>query len=628
MTAFSRVTDALQDHGCAVRGRSAQCPAHEDRAPSLSIGQRRDGNGVVLNCHAGCTPEEIVDALGITMQDLFDEPMAERRERPQVVAEYPYVDENGELLLIVRRIEPGYNGERKTFRQYDPDGKPKVAGIRRVLYGLPDVVNQAQAHNEVIVVEGEKDVENLAKIGVIATCNIGGAGKWRDEYTESLRGACQVTVIADRDDPGRRHAEQVAASVRKAGIPVRIVEPAKGKDMSDHLAAGLTYDDLMPYDSDGPEETEQESDEPVREPDLVFRTLAEVAADVDSRPPRPWLFKPVIVSGDYGVMSAEDKAGKTWAILDAAVSCAGGLDWLGIFEAGDPGPALVFLGEGSDAKMLRRIRAVATAKGLSREQSDALHIVLCFRAPQLSDEQHKHYVRQAIAQYRPKLVIIDPLYLAAGGANGADLYAMGALLQNIQHIVQSAGASLLISHHWNKTGEGNGHNRSSGVGPGAWGRFLISVGVLNSRTDSETQETTVRLKWMFKGDEIPETETTIVRRVRADDPEDLSSAMHYSVTQVEDEPAEDDQTPAELVGLRPAAKRVLAVLRATAHPVSVKGIGDRLAQHPDGKGPLKERTIQDALAKLATKNLAADATLPGTGPLWTATTPQADGNAS
>lgn len=356
-------------------------------------------------------------------------------------------------------------------------------------------------------------------------------------------------------------------------------------------------------------------------PDLVFRTLSDIAADVDSRPPRPWLFRPVIVAGDYGVMSAEDKAGKTWAILDAAVSCAAGLAWLDEFPADDPGPALVFLGEGSDAKLLRRIRAVAAHKGLTREQGDALPIVGCFRAPQLNDMQHRHLVRKAIKEYKPKLVIIDPLYLAAGGANGADLYSMGAMLGAIQHIVQDAGASLLISHHWNKTGEGAGHHRSSGVGPGAWGRFLISVGVLNSRTDKATQETTVRLKWMFKGDEIPETDLTIVRRIYAEDPDDLNSRMHYSVERAEDDLTEDEQTPAELAGLRPAAVRVLGILRGVSFAISVKGIGDRLAEDKSGKGPLKARTIQDALRQLADRKLAEEATGPGTGSLWLATNP-------
>ncbi|MEV8307860.1 DUF3987 domain-containing protein [Streptomyces flavidovirens] len=246
MSAFGRVTDALNTHGSKGRGAAWQCVAHEDRSPSLSV---TNGNkGVMLNCHAGCATEDVVNALGLTMADLFDEPL-QPRERPQVVAEYPYPDEQGEVLYVVRRLEPGYDGERKTFRQFRPDGTPGVKGIRRVLYRLPDVIAEAQAGGTVLVVEGEKDADNLAAIGAVATCNVGGAGKWSDDYTQHLRGAGEVVVIADRDEPGRKHAVAVADSIQRAGIPVRVLEPARGKDVSDHLAAGLGYDDLVPMES-------------------------------------------------------------------------------------------------------------------------------------------------------------------------------------------------------------------------------------------------------------------------------------------------------------------------------------------------------------------------------------------
>ncbi|SFD61763.1 AAA family ATPase [Streptomyces aidingensis] len=373
-----------------------------------------------------------------------------------------------------------------------------------------------------------------------------------------------------------------------AGISLRPLPPAPAPD-APALSAGQqqpqrTEPEPAPEPHTPPLrllDSPADTDEPPPQPDLVFRTLAEVAADVDSRPPRPWLFEPVIVAGDYGVMSAEDKAGKTWAILDAAVSCAAGLPWLGQFPARAPGPVLVFLGEGSDAKLLRRIRAIAAAKDLDQATADALEIVACFRAPQLGDAQHRHLIRRAIERFRPVLVIIDPLYLAAGGANGADLYSMGALLGSIQHIVQEAGASLLISHHWNKTGEGRGHSRSSGVGPGAWGRFLISVAVLSSSTAPETQETTVRLKWAFKGDEIPETETTLIRRVRAADPADLSSPMHYSIEHAPGLEDEDDSGQEQ--GLAPAARKLLEAVRASSEPATNSELVDRVqAKHGHG----------------------------------------------
>ena len=244
-TAYERVVQALTDHGSKGRGNAWQCPAHPDNSPSLSIGHRKDRKGVVLYCHAGCDPQDVAQALRLTMQDLFDEPL-EKRERPQVVAEYPYCDEHGELLLTVKRYEPGFDGERKTFRQHRAGGAAGVKGVRRVLYRLPAVLAQAAAGLPIILVEGEKDVDSLAAIGTVATCNVGGAGKWNDEYTASLVGVSEAWIIADKDEPGRKHAAQVSASLTRAGIPFRVFEAARGKDVSDHLAAGLGPENLVP----------------------------------------------------------------------------------------------------------------------------------------------------------------------------------------------------------------------------------------------------------------------------------------------------------------------------------------------------------------------------------------------
>ncbi len=51
----------------------ACCPAHEDRSPSLSIGE--DDGRVLLHCFAGCDPESVLDAIGLTFSDLYPEPL-------------------------------------------------------------------------------------------------------------------------------------------------------------------------------------------------------------------------------------------------------------------------------------------------------------------------------------------------------------------------------------------------------------------------------------------------------------------------------------------------------------------------------------------------------------------------
>lgn len=246
---LARVLAALGDRvrGMTGHDHTARCPAHEDQRASLTVADGR--SGVVLRCHAGCAPRAIVDALGLAWGDLFP---PKRKSTGQItgqpVAAYPYLDEQGELLFEVVRFEP------KDFRQRRPDPAGKggwtwsLKGVRRVLYHLPAVLEAARAGGCVFVVEGEKDVHSLEKIGLVATTNPGGAGsgKWLAAYSESLRGAGRLVVIADKDEPGRKHAAQVAASISQVVPDVRVLElPGGGKDADDWVAAGGTAEQLQ-----------------------------------------------------------------------------------------------------------------------------------------------------------------------------------------------------------------------------------------------------------------------------------------------------------------------------------------------------------------------------------------------
>src|SRR5262245_25408345 len=75
-TAYDRLLDALRAHGNTVRANTttatAQCPAHDDRNPSLSI-RATEGQALVY-CHAGCSPADVLSALDLSMRDLFDDP--------------------------------------------------------------------------------------------------------------------------------------------------------------------------------------------------------------------------------------------------------------------------------------------------------------------------------------------------------------------------------------------------------------------------------------------------------------------------------------------------------------------------------------------------------------------------
>jgi hypothetical protein len=223
---------------------TARCPAHDDQEPSLSIGLGR-GDLVLLNCHAGCRTEDVVAALGLTMADLMPEVVSQCRT---VAVTYSYEDENGKTLFEVVRYEP------KDFRQRVPLGNGEyvwsLKDVRRVLYRLPQVIEAVKAGKTIYVVEGEKDVHSMGSVAV-ATTSPGGAGKWKPEYSECLRGA-DVVVIADKDKAGLNHAHQVQAALCGVASAVRIVQPAVGKDVTDHLATGKDLTDLIPVDTTPP----------------------------------------------------------------------------------------------------------------------------------------------------------------------------------------------------------------------------------------------------------------------------------------------------------------------------------------------------------------------------------------
>jgi AAA domain len=261
---------------------------------------------------------------------------------------------------------------------------------------------------------------------------------------------------------------------------------------------------------------------------------------------------------------------------------------------------LVFLGEGGERATVRRIEAIATAKGIDPDQlADQLR--LCFRVPRLAAPGaggELTAIQAELAAHPAALVVLDPLYLAAAGASGSNLYDMGAVLQAIQGVCQQSGSALLVVTHWNKTGDGRGADRISGAGPAAWARVICSVSV-DHRASDDDGASKVLLGVEVIGGEIADTRFRIRRRVQAEDPADLGSPLSYSVEVLAADDGQDLGPAA--AGLSPSRQWVLAALQGGGAMQTVKQLGDRLAE---AGRPLKPRTIQTALGELEAAGLA------------------------
>jgi len=257
MTA-AEIAERLHAKRCGA-GWVATCPAHADKTPSLGIDAGVDGRALV-HCRAGCSQESVLAAL--KERGLWNpEPRTPDQSRTQrrIVARYAYTDADGRLLFEVVRFDP------KDFRQRRPDPEHPGAwlwnmkAVGRVLFRLPDVLKAVAAGEQVYVTEGEKDALALAGLGLAATCNPGGAGKWQDSYTGALKNA-MIVILPDRDEPGRKHGELVARALRGNVASLRVIElpdrdGRKVKDAADWIGAGGTREELVDLVEAAPEWT-------------------------------------------------------------------------------------------------------------------------------------------------------------------------------------------------------------------------------------------------------------------------------------------------------------------------------------------------------------------------------------
>jgi hypothetical protein len=233
-------------------GWLAKCPAHDNHVPSLSIDEGKDGR-VLLKCHAGCNYEDILAASGLTKKDLFPD-SASRLPRRLIAKTYDYTDESGNQLFQCVRYLP------KGFAQRHRDGNGEwiwnLKGVEPVLFRLPEITNDIREGLPVFICEGEKDVLALVEHGLAATCNPMGAKKWRDSYSETLRGA-DVIIIADKDEAGREHAQFVASKIYRVAKFVRVIElPDTNQkpvnDAADYFEAGGNIDNLIALADNAP----------------------------------------------------------------------------------------------------------------------------------------------------------------------------------------------------------------------------------------------------------------------------------------------------------------------------------------------------------------------------------------
>jgi hypothetical protein len=112
---------------------------------------------------------------------------------------------------------------------------------------LPELL-AAPPNATVEICEGEKDADHLATLGLIATTNPGGAGKWTPDLNKWFAGFARANIYEDNDETGRKHAAKVASELTSIIPDIRVItfrELPEHGDITDWLKTGKTREELI-----------------------------------------------------------------------------------------------------------------------------------------------------------------------------------------------------------------------------------------------------------------------------------------------------------------------------------------------------------------------------------------------
>ncbi len=319
----------------------AVCPFHQDTDPSFNFnattgqylchgcGKKGDifhfygkMNSLATGPDFGRILNGICSDFGISKSDRA-RPSSPGQPRVRITATYDYHDADGKPLFQVCRKEPGKNGRSKDFTQRRPgaDGQwiYNLKGVDPVLYHLPEVMKAP----EVLLVEGEKDADNLLALGFTATTCPMGAGKWRSEYSMALKGKA-VVLVPDNDEPGRQHMGAVAQAITGQARSIKLLQieglPQKG-DISDFIEgfggdADAAAERISMMIDGCPEH------EPPKKEKVCFlssmKCLEVTGEYTNMLGKESWLLKNLLIKNQITTFIAQNGAGKTAICFDYA----------------------------------------------------------------------------------------------------------------------------------------------------------------------------------------------------------------------------------------------------------------------------------------------------------------------
>lgn len=177
-----------------------------------------------------------------------------------------------------------------------------------------------------------------------------------------------------------------------------------------------------------------------------------------------WLVEDIWMAKNVGWIAGEGKSYKSVMSLDLALSVASGTPFLGKFPVKDPGTVLMVQEEDPVWRVAHRIQAMADHKGIMNIDVAHKEGSLVFKMNETNvplflsiggkltfeDEDRMSALERAIATRRPKLVVMDPMFMMSAGMDEFKAGEMAGVLNTLKQWRNEYECAIAIVHHFRK----------------------------------------------------------------------------------------------------------------------------------------------------------------------------------
>ena len=410
----------------------AFCPFHDDRkTPNLSINEDKK----VYYCF-------VCGAKGHLFESGFMNP-----ERT-IIDIYNYEDESGKLIYQVLKYDKTKKGSK--FLQRRPNGKGgfiwNLQGIELLPYNLPELAIKSE--KIIFVVEGEKDCKSLEKLGLLATTNSGGAGKWKNDYNKWFKNR-DVIVIPDNDKPGMDHASDIVKALKPVAKSIkRLTLPGleKGEDVSDWINNGGNLEKLHKIMLDTPIISNQEEEKD----NNIISAYDLLKSDI---PPEPMLIsRGLLPASGYLLIGAYTKEGKTLLSLQMTLNLISGTHFLDEFKVTKKCKVLYIYGENTEAglkELLQRQLEGLKEQDIFINENDLLNLDYYNGKELIMDKEGIELLGEKINNDKYDVIFLDPI----GRFINFDINKGENVLKMIKSVDKIAQCAWVFIHHFRKPSE-------------------------------------------------------------------------------------------------------------------------------------------------------------------------------